>query len=413
MIWIFGSVLLLLIGLRQAALTLVAAAVLLLYTLYVEGHAEYAIYDLWRALNSDTLLLLPLFVLAGTLMAAGESIQRLIALFTLLAGHRPAGAALLGLLAMAVAAALCGSPMMALLVFGPALLEAMQRADLGRYFSIGLLCASTCVGFLLPLSIAPALYGSLTSLEPGPIYAAAARVGFVLVVMLGLYVLLCTWSLPGSKIQHPKFWSTTLAAVPVIVLFGGFVAAVSSPRLSLTQGAALYLLAVLILEAGVYRSLDFTKLDALLREVAGQIGRIVPLLGFGLSLGLFLSHQGVPESINLWLSQYALDSAEFLGLANTLVLIAGLFLDGLSALVLVAPVLVPVAEGQNLAGEAFGVMVLANLSVSYLMPPNGLILIAAMAAFREGFAAVLASVAPFIVVFWLVIVGTALVTLSV
>ena len=413
MIWIFGSVVLLLIGLRQAVLTLVAASVLLLYALYMEGHAEYAIYDLWRALNNETLLLLPLFALTGTLMAAGESIQKLMTLFELLAGHRPAGAAMISLIAMVVAAALCGSSMMALLVFGPALLEVMQRASLGRYFSIGLLCAAACVGFLLPLSLAPALYSSLGSLDPGPLYVTAARVGIVLVVLLGLYVLLCTWSLVGEKTQRPAFWPTVSKALPVIVLFSGFVAAVSSPLLSITHSAALYLLAVLLLEATVYRSLDFSKLDRLLREVAVQLGRILPLLGFGWSLGVFLRQQGLPENIDFWLGHYALDSGMFLGLANMLVLVVGLFLDGLSALAVVTPVLVPLAEGQNLAGEAFGVMVLANLSVSYLMPPNGLILIAAMAAFRESFATVLASVAPFIVVFWLVIVGCALVTLSV
>jgi len=132
---------------------------------------------------------------------------------------------------------------------------------------------------------------------------------------------------------------------------------------------------------------------------------------FSVSLGAYLLYQQIPERLGDWLVLQDFGSGQFLGVVNVALFAAGLLLDAVAVLLLVTPLLAPAAEGLGLASAPFGVMVVLNLSLGYLTPPNGLVLIAAMLAFRESFSAVLAAVVPFMAVLWAGVLALALMAL--
>lgn len=411
MYWLIAFIVVVLLWLRQSLMVVIGVTVLMLYTLFADAHAEYLLYDLWDALNRDTLLAVPVFVLAHALMSSGVGARRLTTLLRVLSSPLPIGLAIGSLLSMVLVSALCGSPAIALLAVGPTLNRALLDQGYGASFSIGLLCSGAIVGVLLPLSVPLILYSAVSQTEIFSLFRLAAIVALSLVLVLVVYSACTNWHrarFAGFSGGLRKAWA---GALPALLSVAVLVVALASARLAPAHCGLLFLAAALIAEGGFYGGLSKHKAWDALQDAVQQLGRILPLVLFSVSLGAYLLYQQIPERLGDWLVMHDFGSGQFLGVVNFALFVTGLLLDAVSALLLVTPLLAPAAQQLGLAPEPFGVMVVLNLSLGYLTPPNGLVLIAAMLAFRESFNAVLAAVVPFMAVLWAGVLVLALVAL--
>jgi len=398
--WLIVLLVVALVWLRQSLLVVIGITVLVLYALFVDAHAEYVIYDLWNALNRDTLLALPIFVLIHALMVSGVSARRLTAFLTVLTSPLPVGLALGSVMSIVLVSALCGSPAIALLAIGPTLHRALLAEDYASSFSMGLLCAGAIVGVLLPLSVPMIVYSSIGPADSFSLFGLAAIAAIALVLLLVVYSACTNWHGVGFGGFRGNLREVWKEALPALLSVAIFLVALSSARLSAVHCGLTFLLAALIVECGFYRALNKQKAWDALLEATAQLGRILPLVLFSVSLGAYLLHQQIPQSLGDWLVLKDIGTGQFLGLVNLGLFVTGLILDAVQALFLVTGFLALAAEELGLAPAPFGVMVVLNLSLGYLTPPNGLVLIAAMLAFRESFNAVLAAVVPFMAVLW-------------
>jgi len=409
--WLIVFVLVGLLWLRQALLVVVGVTLLLLYALFADGNVEYLLYDLWNGLNRDILLALPMFLLAHTLISTGPGAWRLTDFLTVLCSPLPVGLALGSLLSMVSVSALCGSPAVALLAIGPVLNRAMLAEGYAASFSIGLLCTGSILGLLLPLSVPMLVYSAVSQVEIFGLLVTASIAALCLLLALFVYSAFTNWNRAGFAAFSGDLRMAGIAALPVVLPIVVLIVALISPGLSIVQAATSFFCASLIAELGFYRGLNKKRLFDSSRDLIVQLGRVLPLVLFSVSLSAYLIHQQIPQQIGGWLAQLDIGSGQFLGLANFVLLLVGLLLDTISALLVVTPLLAPTAEDLGLAAEPFGVMLVLNLSLGYLTPPNGLVLIAAMLAFRESFNAVLAAVVPFMAVLWTGVLALALAAL--
>lgn len=409
--WLVALTFVVLLWLRQSTLVVLGVGLLLLYVLSADAHAEYLVYDLWDGLNRATLLAVPTYVLAHALMCAGQSVQRLSEFLRVLTSPLPVGMAVGSLLSIVVVSALCGSPAIALLAIGPATHRALLAEGYGASFSMGLLCAGTVLGSLLPLSVPLIVYSVVSQTEIFGLFSLAGIAAASLVLALVVYSACTNWNRAGFFRRSGDLRTAFVEALPALVPILVLVAALISTRLSAAQCGMLFLVAAVAAELGVYRGLSKQKLRDAGLDVISQLGRILPLVLFSVSLGAYLTHHQFSQQLGGWLEQQDFGSGQFLGWVNFALLFLGLLLDAVSALLVVTPILEPAAEELGLMPEPFGVMLVLNLSLSYLTPPNGLVLIAAMLAFRESFNAVFAAVVPFLAVLWAGVLVLALLAL--
>lgn|GEM_PF-3526461 len=409
MYWLIAIVVLALLWLRQSLIVIIGITLLMLYALFVDAHAEYVLYDLWDALNRDALLAVPVFVVAHALMSSGVSAQRLTTLIRVLSSPLPIGLAIGSLLSMALVSTLCGSPAIGLLAVGPALHRALLADGYGASFSIGLLCSGAIIGVLLPLSVPLILYSAVSEAEISSLFRLAGVAALCLVLVLVVYSACTKWhriSFGGFNGDLRKAW---MGALPAVLSVAVLVLALASSGLAPAYCGLLFLASALVAESSFYRALSKQKAWGAVQDSVQQLGRILPLVLFSVSLGAYLLYQQIPERLGDWLVLQDFGSGQFLGVVNFGLFITGLLLEAVPALLLVTPVLAPAAQELGLAPEPFGVMLVLNLSLGYLTPPNGLVLIAAMLAFRESFSAVLAAVVPFMAVLWAGVLALALI----
>jgi C4-dicarboxylate transporter, DctM subunit len=195
-------------------------------------------------------------------------------------------------------------------------------------------------------------------------------------------------------------WSLML---PVIILGG-----IYSGYFTATESAAVALVYALFVEMVIHRELDLRALFRVTGDTTRLLGSLFPVLMMALSLNVFLSYQQVPEQIVGVLSQWLQGPTSFLIVTNLLLLAVGAVMDIGSAILILAPILQPVAQAQGLDPVHFGIMMTVNLEIGYLTPPMGLNLIVAMSAFREDFWVICRAVLPFMLIMLvaLVIVAT-------
>ena len=402
MVWTGAVILIVLLWLRQSVLVILALTVLLLYFTYNSGHPEYAIYDLWEGLNRDVLLIFPLFLLGSSVLASGDSVHRLVDLFLVLCKPLPGGMAAASAISTTLVAALCGSPVIALFVVGPLLYPAMLEYGCRRSFSIGLLCASASIGGLLPPAIALVIYGAVAEVPVDDLYRLSAIVSVALLAALAFISVAIHWRFPREGWRSIELRRMFLRALPALCLVAVLLGGMYSRLLAPLQAATLFLFGALLVECVVYRLLGarligMRELGNSAVEVCLQLGRVLPLVAFSISLSAFFHFQQMPEQLAIAVAGQDLTRNEFLVAINVALLFVGTVMDMTTALVLFTPAIETLPPAISVEPVAFGVMTVANLGLSYLTPPSGAVLIAAMCVFRENFLPVFKAVAPFLI----------------
>jgi C4-dicarboxylate transporter DctM subunit len=386
----------LLLALRQPLL-LVLAALAALAQLLLAGEAPDAmLLDAWLALHQDLLLSIPLFLLAGQIVAQGETASRLIALLAAISAPLPGGLAFGAVLASAVFAAVSGSGMATLMAVGSVMYPALIQHGYAPRYAAGALCAAGTLGILIPPSIPLILYGVLTRTSIPELFLAGVVPGLLLTALIALHAVLRhrRWK-PREESGMPLFvafqQSLPALGMPVLVLggiYGGWLTA--------TEAAVIAVLYAALLEGPIHRRLGWAALLSCIVGTARLIGTLFPVLMFAFSLNALAAAEGLPLRLAEALAAVLPGKTAFLLGVNGLLLVLGCVLDIGSAILLLAPVLEPVARSYGIDPVHFGVIMVMNLEIGYLTPPLGLNLIVASALFRLPFREVVQGALPFV-----------------
>ncbi|MGJ3232083.1 MAG: TRAP transporter large permease [Oceanicaulis sp.] len=394
--WLLVGLIVLLMVLRQPVLVLLGCAALFVYSVWSDGRPEYAVYDVWFAVNQEVLLAIPLFVLAGAIMSKGTIAERIIDLMREFTRPIPGGLALAAVMSCAGFAAISGSAAVTLLAVGGIMYKALIEADYSKSFAIGMLCSGGVLGIIIPPSIPLILYGYITQVSIAQLFIAGIGPALVLVAIFAAYAFILNfrrregaWRVSGFV----RALRRSVFALPIpIIILGGIYGGI----FTVTEAAAVAVVVAVIVEVLLHRDLSMADLKDVTVESSKLLGSLYPVLAFAFSLNVFLTAEGVPQALVAELNDVIDGKVEFMLLANALLLVVGMVIDVGSATLVLAPLLQPLAEAQGVDPVHFGIIMIVNLGIGYLTPPLGLNLIVAMAAFKESFWTVTKAVLPFI-----------------
>ena len=411
MIWA-GIALIVLMALLGAPLFVVVLAAAMLGLLTEGVSLGVVAVDIYALTQKPLLVALPFFAFAGYLMSEANTSRRLMALTEALVGWMPAGLAVVGLVVCALFTALTGASGVTIVALGGLLLPMLQRSGYGRQFSLGLVTSSGSLGLLVVPSVPLILYGIVAQqMDLGvPFTIQELFIGglgptLLMVVLLSFYAVWRHGDVPRTAFDGRALWQAVKAArwelpLPFVVLGG-----IYSGYFAISEAAALTVLYVLIVEVALYREISLRALPGVVRQAMVMVGSILLILGVALAFTSYLVDMEVPQRLFAFLQAHVTDKLMFLMLLNVLLLALGAILDVFSAIVIMVPLLLPVAVGYGIHPIHFGVVFLANLEIGYFTPPIGLNLFISSYRFNRPMLDLYSACVPFMLVMLLALLA--------
>ncbi len=399
-----------LIVLRQNVIVVLGTIVFIVTYLYDDGNVQNVLFDIWQASNREVLLSIPLYILAGAIMARGSIAVRLINLMRELTNPIPGGLALATVLSCAVFASISGSSTVTLLAVGSIMYPALIEEGYPKSFALGALCAAGTLGIVIPPSIPLILYGVMSQTSIADLFIAGIGPAIVLTTLMSAYAVTVNFRRRRGSYNIRAIVKSLAKAVfsllvPIIIL-GGIYSGYFTP----TESAAVAVFTAIIVEMIIHRDMTPKDLVDVVTETAKLLGSLFPLLGFAVALNSFMTYQQVPMQMVEILTGAVESKLAFILATNFLLLLVGFLIDIGSAVLILSPLLQPIASSPEYGMNPvhFGIMMIVNLEIGYLTPPLGLNLIVAMGAFREDFWTICKAVVPFI---GLMLIGLAIVVI--
>jgi tripartite ATP-independent transporter DctM subunit len=363
--------------------------------------------ELYRIVDTPLLVALPLFTFSGYLLSESNTSTRLVNLMQSLFGWLPSGLAVVAFVACAIFTALTGASGVTIVALGALLLPALKQAGFEDKYSLGLVTTSGSLGLLLVPSVPLILYGVIAQqLDVGESFTIVELfiAGVVpLCLMLSLLILWTLWRHRGGSIPRVPFTANNLRAalwaarwelpLPFVVLggvFGGIFA--------ISEAAAVTAAYVIVAEVLLYKEVAWRQLSKVAVESMIMVGGILLILGIALAFTNFLVDAEVPQQLLVFINQYIEDPLSFLILLNILLLVLGAMLDIFSALVIMVPLLLPVAVGYGIHPVHLGIIFLANMQIGYFTPPVGMNLFIASYRFKKPLTELYSATLPFFLV---------------
>ncbi len=339
------------------------------------------VIEIHRLAEMPVLLAVPLFTFAGYLLGEGKTPQRLVRLTNAWLGWMPGGLALVSLVACALFTAFTGASGVTIVALGALLFPALQQAGYRERFTLGLITTSGSLGLLFAPSLPLILYGVVAQqMVPGvpvgidDLFAAGVLPGLLMLAVLSTW---SVWQARHLAVPRRRFslaealaslresiWELPLPFVVLGGIYGGVFA--------VSEAAAVTALYVLLLEVLVRREVGLWRLPAVMRESMVLVGGILVILGASLASTNLLIDAEVPTRLFELIRAHVDSRWAFLVLLNAFLLVLGTMLDVFSALVLVVPILLPVALGYDVHPVHLGIVFLANMQIGYFTPPVGM-----------------------------------------
>ena len=400
MIWLIVLGLLLLAVLGAPLFALLGAIALLGF--HNAGQEGIAVaVEFYRLADMPALIAIPLFTLAGYLLAESQTPQRLVRLTNAVVGWLPGGLAIVAVLACTLFTAFTGATGVTIIALGAVLYPALRQAQYEERFTLGLLTASGSLGLLLVPSMPLILYGVVAQqfqTTPPVSIDALFRAGvlpcLLMVVMLGLY---SAWHVRNVPRPPSKGFGELLAAakdaaweipLPFVILIG-----IYSGKLAASEAAAATALYVLVVTVLIRREIPLRELPRVIRHAMVLVGGILMILGFSLALTNWLIDAEVPDKLFEFLRTQIPQDKPFLFL-----LVFGMLLEGFPAIILLVPLVLPVAVKYGIDPVHLGIIFLANLQLGIFLPPLGINLYIASARFRQPVMTLVRASVPFFLI---------------
>ncbi len=358
------------------------------------------IIELYKLAHTPMLVALPLFSLAGYVLAESQAPARLVRLSNALLGWLPGGLAVIALGVTAVFTALTGATGLTIIALGGLLFPALRTQGYPERFSLGLLTTSGTLGLLFPPSLPLILYGVVAQTSVDHMFLAGILPGTIIVLLLALY---SSWKGYRSGVErHPFSFQELIRALrgscweiplPFIVL-GGIYTGVAT----VSEAAVLTVFYVLLVEVGIYRDLGLRDLFPVVFKSAVLVGGILIILGVSFGMTNTLINEEIPSRILEFLRGHIQNPVVFLLWLNGFLLLAGCVLGMFPALIILVPLIVPVAQAYSLHPVHLGIILLTNLEIGASLPPLGINLFIASIRFEKPVLELYRASIPFILI---------------
>lgn len=360
--------------------------------------------------QSALFLTIPYFTLTGYLIAHSQFASRVVSLY-LVAVRRVGKIGTIGLgticiLIAALFTPLTGASGVTIVAIGGILYPILVGAGYSERRALGLITASGSIGLLFSPSLPVILFGIMSDnrADINELYRAGIIPGMVLIVALVTVVILFSFGSPKRTATLPvqEFAAAVftvrdavkltfeLAALPLLYVL------MHSRFMVITELGVFFLLYYFLLEVVIFREIGFKKLIAVFEEAISMVGAIILIIFFAMILTNALLYDGVPGKLFNFISQYIHSPLTFLMLLNVFLLVVGALMDIFSAIIVIAPLIIPIAESYQIPMLHLGILFLTNLEIGYLTPPVGLNLFLSSLRFQKPMAEIYRSIVPFL-----------------
>jgi C4-dicarboxylate transporter, DctM subunit len=360
--------------------------------------------EIQRLADLPMLSAIPLFTFSGYLLSESDAPARLVRLTDALLGQVRGGLALVALASSSLFTAFTGASGVTVVALGALLYPALRRAEYPEKFSLGLVTTSGCLGLLFAPALPLILFGVVVQqmgLEDPPsiqdLFLAGALPGVLMLVLLGGYGVWIDRS--QARRRAPFSWVELRGALRdaawEIPLPFGVLGGIYSGYFAASEAAAVTAVYVLIVEVGIHREIALARLAALTREAMVMVGTILIILATSLASTNYLIDAEVPTRLFDAIRSQIESPFTFLLALNVFLLLLGMMLDIFSALVLIVPIVLPVALSYGVDPVHLGIIFLANLQIGYITPPVGIDLFIASHRFQRPILELCAACVPF------------------
>ena len=389
-----------LIALAGTPLFVVICA-LALFHFFVAGiDLTVILIEMYRIAETPTLTAIPLFALTGFILAESGAPARLVRFSHALLGWLPGGLAIMAIIISALFTALTGASGMTIVALGGLLLPALRKDRFPDTFSLGLITTSRSLGLLFPPSLPLILYAIVAKIPVDQLFIAGIAPGLVLVLALSLYSFY-QGKIHRVKPTHTGFRTLSKAFVecrwelllPVVIL-GGIYGGASA----LSEAAALSTLYVLVVEILIHREIRLTQLMRIIRESMVLVGGILIVLAAAMAYTNYLIDAQIPTQLLGFVESHISNRLVFLILLNLFLLAVGCMIDMFSALIVVVPLVLPIAQAYDVHPVHLGIIFLTNLEIGYSTPPVGLNLFISSIRFERPIFQLYRASLPFLVI---------------
>jgi len=386
------ALILIVLAILSTPLFAVILAVAMLGFHYLDVNLAVIAIEIYRIADTPVLLALPLFTFAGYILGESRTSFRLVRLTRAFLGWMPGGLAIVAFVVCAFFTAFTGASGVTIVALGALLYPALIESGYREKFSLGLVTSSGSLGLLLPPSLPLILYGIIAqqmnigqSVAISDLFLAGLLPGLLMVVLLSFWSL---WENRQNPIPLQSFsmqeavsalreavWEIPLPFFVLGGIYGGFFA--------ISEAAAATAMYVLVVEVFIYREIKLSQLPSIIRESMVMVGGVLLILGVSLASTNFLIDAEVPMHFFNLIQAHITDKIVFLILLNFFLLVLGAILDIFSALVIMVPIILPVAVNYGINPVHLGIIFLANMQIGYVTPPVGMNLFIASYRFNK------------------------------
>lgn len=409
---------LLLVGVPVAvSLGISSLVCMLLFT----SHDISGIPDIFISAFKPTLMAIPMFILAGSLLSKGSAANRIVDFAKSLVGHLPGGLPMSAILACIIFAAVSGSSPATVVAIGSVMFVAIREAGYPKSYAVGAITTAGSLGILIPPSVVMIVYGvtasGLSDLQGREIVVsieALFKAGIIPGLMIGAMMMIYAYfgakrlGYKASKRESFKvrlkqflraFWALLIIAVVIGGIYGGVFTA--------TEAAGIAVVYAFIISVFVYKDLKLKDLYAVCLDAAITTAMIFLIIGCAVVFAHFLTSERIPHSIAEFLIQKQMTWWMFLIVVNVLLFVMGQFMEPSSVVMIMTPLLLPIAVSLGIDPIHFGIIMVVNMELGMITPPVGLNLFVASSLTGLSLKDVVISVLPWLMV---MLVGLVLVT---
>jgi C4-dicarboxylate transporter DctM subunit len=368
------------------------------FTMTAEPVTSVAL-KLFSGIEKFEIMAIPFFILAGNFLTHGGVARRMINFATSMVGHFHGGLALAGVLACALFAAVSGSSPATVVAIGSIILPAMVRQGYPKAFGAGVITTSGALGILIPPSIVMVMYSVTTNTSVGQLFMAGVVPGLLLAFFLGL----TTWFL-ARKHDYPRMpkaswgerWTAFRKSVWGLLLIVVVMGGIYSGKFTPTEAAAMSAVYAFFIAVFVYKDLKLPQIRKVLLDSASLSAMLLYIITNAMLFSFLMTSEQIPQAMAAWITARGMGVVAFLLVVNVLLLVAGNFMEPSSIVLILAPILFPVAMKLGIDPVHFGILIVVNMEVGMCHPPVGLNLYVASGITKMGISELTVAVLPWL-----------------
>jgi len=330
---------------------------------------------MFEKIDHYSLMAIPMFILAGQLLSKGSSANRIIEFAKSIVGHMPGGLPIAAIFASIIFAAVSGSSPATVVAIGSIMFGAISEAGYPKKYAIGTVATAGSLGILIPPSIVMIVYGVTAEVSIGKLFMAGVVPG----IMIGIMMMIVTYvgakrlgfqrTKPESfQVRFQKMTNASWALMTIVIVIGGIYGGIFTP----TEAAAVAAVWAFFVSMFIYKDIQWSGVFTIFLESAKTSAMIMFIIANAMLFAHFLTIENVPQMITNTLMSWDVNALMFLFLVNILLILAGNFMEPSAIIMIMVPLLFPVAVALGINPIHFGIVIVVNMELGMISPPVGL-----------------------------------------